>query len=258
MKGDLARFQDGFLRALYEGADGAPASIPALSVQPGFAVYRNTIAKGCIDALEANFPTVARLAGSEWFRAAALPYVRSTPPVSVSLMEYGAGFPGFLAAFPPAQELPYLPGVARLDRLWIEAHTAADGAALDAGALARLPAAALGALVVRPHPAARWAWHPGLPAYAIWRANREEAALDDPLPWTGDGALLTRPESAVRWREAGKGACAFLDACAAGLPMAEAARAAMRAQPGVDVAGLLAELISAGAFAAPGTAPFPP
>jgi hypothetical protein len=31
--------------------------------QPGFAVYRNTVLKGCIDALQANYPTVHALVG---------------------------------------------------------------------------------------------------------------------------------------------------------------------------------------------------
>ena len=46
----LSAFQDGFSRAL---AGTGPASAPwlaALQAQPGFAVYRNTTAKGCIDA----------------------------------------------------------------------------------------------------------------------------------------------------------------------------------------------------------------
>lgn len=252
MSGSLARFQRDFLRALYH-PDDAPASLAALTAQPGYAVYRNTIIKGCIDALQANFPTVSRLVGDEWFRAAALAHVRACPPASVMLVAYGEDFPGFLATFEPARDLPYLPGVARLDRLWTEAHIAADDEPLDAGMLARLSPEALGALAVRPHRAARWIWHPRLPVYAIWRANREQAPLDGELPWHGDGALLTRPRDTVRWREAGLGACAFLDACAAGLPLAEAAQASLRAQPGVDIANLLADLVSSGALAA--TAP---
>lgn len=253
---ELARFQNDFLLALYhpESAKVAPTSVSALAAQPGFAVYRNTVIKGCIDALEANYPTVARLVGSAWFRAAALPYVRATPPSSVMLMEYGGDFAEFLAGFAPARELPYLPGVARLDRLWTEAHVAADTTALDADTLAALPAETLGQLRLRPHPATRWAWHPDQPVYALWCANREERALAHDLPWTADGALLTRSarDGSVQWQAASLGVCAFLDACAADLALAEAAQAALQAQPDLDLTRLLADLINADALAAPG------
>src|SRR5690606_8245365 len=58
----LARFQDAFLRALLSGAPApiGDATIAGLCGQPGFAVYRNTAIKGCIDALAANYPSVAR------------------------------------------------------------------------------------------------------------------------------------------------------------------------------------------------------
>ena len=43
-----------------------------------------------IDALQSNYPAVARLVGEEWFRAAAAVYVRQTIPVEPSLLRYGA------------------------------------------------------------------------------------------------------------------------------------------------------------------------
>ena len=33
--------------------------------QPAFAVYRNTVMKACIDALQANYPAVTRLVSEE-------------------------------------------------------------------------------------------------------------------------------------------------------------------------------------------------
>jgi hypothetical protein len=252
---ELARFQNDFLFALYhpDATTAAPTTVAALVTQPGFAVYRNTVLKGCIDALQANFPAVARLVGSAWFRAAALPYVRAVPPSSVMLMDYGVDFPDFLANFAPARELPYLPDVARLDRCWTEAHMAADMPALNADTLAALPAEALGQLQLRPHPATRWAWHADQPVYAIWCANREDRSLEENLPWIGDGALLTRAshDGVVRWQAASTGLCAFLDACAADHCLAEAAQAALQAQADLDLTHLLAELITAGALAAP-------
>jgi hypothetical protein len=248
LTGALARFQDAFARALL-AADGAPAAdVARLTAQPAFAVYRNTVMKGCIDALQANYPAVARLVGEEWLRAAAVIYVRETPPGEPTLLRYGAGFADFLARFEPAAEFPYLCGVARLDRYWTEAHGAADKDALDAAAIAGLAPEALAATVLHPHPAARWAWFPEGPIYTIWSRNRsEENSLSD-LDWRPEGALLARPRDIVQRIALDAAGCALLDACAGGAPLAAAAQRALQAQGDADLARLLSTLIEAGAF----------
>jgi len=242
----LAGFQDGFARALAT----QDRELAVLTRQPGFSVYRNTVMKGCIDALQANFPAVARLVGEPWFRDAAAVYVRQELPRDPRLLFYGAGFPGFLDRFPPAAELPYLSGVAWLDRLWIECHAASDDEAQDPAGLLALAPAALGATIVRPRASTRWKWFDALPVYPIWRSNREAACSGEAPAWKGTGALLFRCGATVQWMEAGAAHCAFLDACAAGCTLAEAAGAALEADTQADISQLIAALLDAGALAA--------
>ena len=255
MNTPLSRFQDDFAQLLRTPQDEAPHALQALrrlANQPGFAVYRNTVLKGCIDALQANYPAVLRLVGEEWFRAVAALYAQAQPPRDARLLGYGADFPDFLRDFAPAADWPYLSGVARLDRCWTEAHMAADATALAPAAIASLPLAQLGRLVLVPHPAARWCWFEGQPIYSIWRRNRNaqgnEESADAALDWTGEGALLTRPAGEVRWRALDAAGCAFLQACAATCPLAQAADQALARQPGTDLAPLMASLLEAGAF----------
>jgi hypothetical protein len=206
----LAQFQDRFVRTLVG---------PELPAPPAFAVYRNTVMKGCIDALQANYPAVARLVGEEWFRAAAAVYARAHPPNVPMLTEYGAGFPRFLESFPPAAELPYLPAVATLDRLWTEAHIARDEPSLEHWDGSPL----------RPHAAARWAWF-ALPAYTIWSRNREGRSNLGDIEWRAEGALLTRPRDGVQWIGLDAAEYAFLEGTTSGTPVT------------------IARLIEAGAF----------
>lgn len=248
----LSRFQDGFVQALLAPdpatAPGLPAEIAALARQPGFAVYRNTVIKGCIDALQANYPAVARLVGEEWFRAAAAIFAREQLPAQATLMYYGEAFAEFLARFEPAADLPYLSGVARLDRLWTESHAASDESVLDPAAIAGLAPEMLGTTVLHPHAAARWAWFDDQPIYTIWRRNREAREDVRDIDWRGEGALLTRPGGAVQWARLDAAGCAFMDACAAGRPLGAAAAAALAAKEDADLAGLMKTLIETGAF----------
>jgi len=250
--GRLQRFQDGFARALLAedcAAAGLAPEVARLAAQPAFAVYRNTVMKGCIDALQANYPSVARLVGEEWFRAAAAIYARANLPRHPTLADYGADFADFLAAFAPAADLPYLAGVARLDRFWTEAHTARDEAPFGVAAVARLAPGELARTVLRPHASARWAWFDAQPIVTIWRRNRYPDSADDgEIEWHGEGALIVRPEAAVEHVELDAAACAFLDACAAGRTLADAAAAALAVSAETDLARRMARLLDAGAF----------
>ena len=246
MSDSFAGFQSSFVKSLFD--QDAESS---LTTQPAFAVYRNTVMSGCCDALQANFPSVARLVGVDWFRAAAAAYVRVQPPRDGRLLRYGETFADFLADFEPAHDLPYLSGVARLDRLWIEAHAAEDAMAVDGAWLANLPLEQLGALILRPHPAARWCLFDDLPVYSIWASNRLGTATTDAIDWRGEGALLTRSVDTVEWQFLDSSGAAFLDASAEGCPLAEAAGAALGVQPDVDIAVLLSRLLSAGALICP-------
>jgi hypothetical protein len=247
----LCRFQDDFARALRDpGSDaGAGSGVAALTRQPGFAVYRNTVLKGCIDALQANYPAVTRLVGEEWLRGAASIYARANPPSRPTLLDYGEGFARFLATFPPATDLPYLPGVARLDRFWTEAHVARDEAPADPARFAGLAPAQLRSVVLRPHAAARWAWFDSAPIFTIWQRNRAAGAVDaSEIAWHGEGALIVRPHGEVRWFGLDAAGCALLDACAGGGSFAAAGAAVRATDPDADLAAIGARLFAAGAF----------
>lgn len=241
----LASFQSAFARTLL-GRGGS------LGDQPAFAVYRNTVVSGWIDALQANYPAVVRLVGDEWFRGAAMTYALDHPAPDARLTLYGSGFAAFLAKCEAARELPYLAGVARLDRAWTEAHVAAD-ADTDAAFLASVPVHELGAVRVAAHPAARWAWFDAVPVFTIWDRQRTDEPATGDIDWRSEGALLTRPGDTVQWRGASSAECALLDACAGsqGAVLADAAAAALAADPQADLAVLFAGLLQSGALVFP-------
>ena len=253
MNDALERFQDAFADALF-GAQSADARVARICEQPGFSVYRNTVFKGCVDALQANFPAVARLVGDAWFRSAAAAYVRGHPPADARLVHYGADFAAFLASFEAARDLPYLADVARLDALWVQAHTACDDLSIDAAAVTALSAEALGQAVLRPHASARWIAFDAMPAFTIWRANREGRDVPNDLVWQGERALLLRAFGEVTWRPLGAAGYVFLEACAEGQSFDAAAARSLDVQPDAALGEVIGELLAAGTFSAVETA----
>jgi hypothetical protein len=244
MSGGVHEFQSSFVRALLED------SVPAVAAwrQPGFDVHRNTVLRGAIDALAANVPSVHRLLGDDAFDAAARAFVRAQPPHDGRLVRYGNGLPEFLASYPPLVEHDYLPGVAALDLAWLAAHLADDAPILRADDARALTAEQLlhGRFV--PHPATRWLSFP-VPAFTIWRHQREQRRLEEPLAWHSESALFTRPRNAVEALQITGGEAEFLAACALGRSCDDALDAVLAGGARFDLAESLPRLLRAGAFA---------
>ena len=243
MSAGMQGFQSTFVTALLQAFDPTPP----WSRQPGADVQRTAVLRGSIDALAANVPTVHRLLGDDSFDAAAAAFIRAELPRDVAQGRYGAGLPDFLASFAPVAEIDYLPGVAALDLAWIESQLASDAPVLQAADVFALTAQQLlhGRLV--PHPAARWLSFP-VPAFTIWRHEREGRRLEEPLPWRSESALLTRPQRTVGWRATDVGEAQFLTACASGRSCDDAIASVIDAGWGFDIAVSLPRLLRDGAF----------
>lgn len=240
----LRDFQQVFAQALLEPSPAAQAQFGA-----GLAVYQNTVAKGLVDVLRANFPTVLRLIGDECFDAVALCYAHEQPPRQPSLALYGAGFAEFVRATAPAQ-LMYLFSVAQLDRLWTEAHFAADAPVLLAASLAELSPQQLGAQTLQLHPATRFGCFP-YSAVTVWRANRPSEPLQElDISDADEAVLITRPHGQVHIQPLSMAGYEFIRNLQLGANLAAAAAAMLAVDAHADIAASLALLLQAGAFCA--------
>jgi len=125
-----------------------------------FEIHQKHFIRSITSALEETFPAVVSLVDRRFFAFAADSYIRSRPPVSPCLSEYGADLPDFLAAFPACAGLPYLADVARLEWEIHAAYHAQDRQA-DAGSIFR--------------PSARHFTSP-FPVHRIWNVALGRAA----------------------------------------------------------------------------------
>ena len=247
---DLAAFQDQFSEALHHSGD-LTGNGDAKALRIGLSVHRNTVYKALIDALRANYPTVERLAGDEWFKASAYAFLAENLPEEASLSAFGVTYPDFLATLPATADLPYLPGVARLDRFWTEAHIAADADVLSPAALAGIPSDSLFDLKFRLHPSARLRWF-AQPSPSIWRLNRPPSPVPAPdqldVEWVAEGALVARPRGEVVMLMLDAASFAFLGKCLAGATLGQAATRAFEIDSAADLKTRIAQFITFGAF----------
>jgi len=89
-------------------------------------IYRQAVLSTLISALESIHPVCRQLVGETFFDAMARKYARQSPSQSPDLGDYGADFSDFIAGFEPAQSVPYLADVARLEWAWHHAFHAPD------------------------------------------------------------------------------------------------------------------------------------
>lgn len=213
------------------------------------AVHRNNVMVSLVDALAQTFPVTQQLVGEAFFRAMAQVFVRTHPPRTRVLAHHGQALPGFIALFPPAASLPYLPDVAQLEWQRLQALHAADASALEPASIAALLADAERLHLVR------WQLHPSLhllrsshAVVSLWAAHQPGGgiAVEDVDVALPESALVFRSGLDVMVLQVDAGLTALsaslLDNASFGLAIEQA----VSADPDFDLAQAMAVLIRHG------------
>ena len=246
-----ARREAGFARALLDPLCDLP---PGLFVPRGgdarrrFAVYRNNVTAGLVEATLEGFPSLRGHLGERYFRAMAREFVRAHPPDSPVLARYGEALPGFVETFPPLARWPWLGDVARVELARRRASDAADERPTAADTLLGTGADALETLVPRPHPSLRLV-RSRAPALTLWRAGLGEAR-PGPHDAAAEDVAVVRPAMRVREHRLPPGGHAFLARMDGRATLGDAGRAALADAPDADVPALLALAVTSGALSA--------
>ncbi len=239
----LRRLQLAFAESVFSPADARIASrVHENGLDPvrRVRVYHNNMFVGLTAALEAVYPIVHRLVGTDFFRFAAKEYIRDHPSRSGNLHCFGDHFGEFLARLPSAAGLPYLPDVARLDWAYHEVFHAAPGARLDIEGLQDVPLANWGKLCFNLHPASRLL-ESSYPVLRIWQVNREDYE-DDPSVDLAEGGvrvLVLRTRLEIAMYPLSPGEYAWLGALAEGRDITRSFERAYAVEPDFDLKACL-------------------
>jgi len=213
-------------------------------VARGMAIHRNNFRVSLIDALKDNFPVTALLVGEEFFAAMVGIFVTQCPPRSAVLAEYGAALPDFIEGFAPADGVPYLADVARLETAWLAGYHAAEAAALSPADLRAVPLDAMVASAVNFHPATRLV-RSNHPVASIWQ--RQRTGSREEVVWRAEAAVVVRPEADVRIVCLEPAAGIYASLLMSGRTIEQAATECAALYPHFDPGKSLIELVLAGA-----------
>jgi hypothetical protein len=251
----LRDLQQAMADSLMTGDAGAARLIRGgkLAAERRLEVYRHNVLSNLRGALKDIFPVVQRIVGDAFFQHAANQFIRTTASHSGDLNQFGREWPAFLADYPHATELTYLPDVARLEWAWHECFHAADAEPLEPGRLAAVAADAHGSLVFRLHPAVRLQAS-AFPLLRIWQVNQAEFSGDLEIDWQSGGErLLVRRDGVgqgggveVVIQSLSAGAWRFLCELQAARPLEPATLAALDAEGEFDLPAFLLESVRAG------------
>lgn len=250
----LAEIQSRFYAAIMADANHATTEIALLEVldenagraHRRLAAYRRGFFANLCNALIATYPVVSRIVGLPFFREAARLYILAYPSQSGDLNDYGADFPGFLAGYPHAQELPYLADVARLEwQVQAVLNSAAAGPA-NLAVLASTPPERYGDLLFAPDPCCVRLDSPW-PLDEIWTVNQPGYTGDMQVDFSQNSHLLVWPKpGGVDVLTLSTAEAAFFDALNNDTPLSLAAEQALEQDVQFNFGATLQHWISTG------------
>lgn len=248
----LRELQLRFVAALYERTDAVVAEHivdDGLAATHRLAIYRNNLREGFVKALAIEFPVVERLVGAEFFRQTALEFQLEHPSRSGDLTHVGEPFADWLRARFGGGEYAWLPDVARLEWALECVANAPVVPALDAHALADVPAERYEDLVFEPAPATRLVDSP-FPIVRIWQTNQPGATPEQlRLDAGGDRVLVRRRGGELEFVHLRPADYTFARMLGRRMPLGLATDASLAVDPAFDLARCLQTLVLAGAFA---------
>lgn len=208
--------------------------------------YRDNYIGTLSAALESAYPVVARIVDKPFFLEAARRFILATPSESGDLNEFGESFGDFLATYPYAAGLGYLPDVARMEWLVQQVFYAPDTPPTDLAILTRLHEDLYSDLCFFVTPAHARIDSPW-PLPDIWRVNQADFRGDMAVDFSsGAQVLIVRRNGLVYVESITVAEAVLLDLLATQQPLGVATARAVGVDPAFDLAAALNKFVGQG------------
>lgn len=241
-----------FARAIVRG------EVPSPLINNGYAnyavyiaieVYRNNYRGNLHDTLSGAYPVIRQLVGDDFFRLLARKFIEQHDSHSGNLHHYGAEMAEFVAAFEPAQTLPYLPDVAKLEWECHSAYFTDDAATFNITRLAQVLPEQYSELVLHTHPNC-YLLRSRYPVAAIWHAHQPAANKDFHIDLDSGpcNALVSRKDDFVKVSELTDAEADWMQAIQEGMPLGTAMAATQERHANFDLQAALLKLVKLEVF----------
>ena len=224
-----------------------PASGPDITTR--LDIYRNNIVYALVRSLEALYPALCRLMGQAFFERIAADFARTHPPPHGRLIEYGFGFPDFVASYEAAAGYAWFADVARLEVAWHHAYVAPESPSLQIRDLETVPRERMSMVELVLHPSCQWL-ESRYPVSKVWHLARDQSEPDTPIEIEGgpERLMVIRPGAEVEIRTLSEAGYRFGRALHEGQALGAAWEAGSAVDPNFDLQGHLAGLFAGGTF----------
>lgn len=199
---DLTTLQHDFLAAFNQQDESLFTdhinSKTDLSPQQRFAIYNGSITEGIAASMRETYQACEKLVGEEFFTRMVYSYIKQTPSSDPDITSYGENFAEFVAAFPPAEQLPYLADICRLSWAYNRLYLQLPDATFDIQAFSELNETQQAQVIFQLKPHAKLLSSP-YPLTKIWDLSlgkSNEETID--LQCGGVDLILWRAEDHVQ------------------------------------------------------------
>ena len=207
-------------------------------------IYRNNYRLGALATMQATYPVVERLGGTDWFAQSVATFQQLYPSQSGDLQNLGMVYPQFLRGDLANTDYRYFGDVAALEWSYQLVLTAEELSPVDIGLLHAVAPRDYESLKFVPRPALRLV-ESVFPIFAIWHANQPTAANESAIRLDAGGSrvLVIRRQDHVELREMAQGPFELLRQFQLGKPLGVAATAAAAQIEEFDLTTCLRELL---------------
>lgn len=188
----LKTLQKNFINTIFAGNEDSikhELMTDKISAKGLMDIYRNNASGGTLIAMSLTYPACEKIVGERFFNATCKEFFRHNRLKSCNLDDYGGEFAEFLENFTPAQGLPYLPDVARLEWAFHKSGIAEKGNMLDQETIAKIPQEKYFNLRFSLHPSAQFV-SSKYAIHEIWKMAQDDNDKTLNLDEAGSAELM--------------------------------------------------------------------
>lgn len=206
------------------------------------AIYKNNTLHSLSESIVDLYPSIEHVVGRDFLIATAKEYLKTSPPHSAALLNFGLDFPEFIATFEHTKNYAYLPDLARIDMLRHQAYHAADETPLSLNQIQQIPLEELAQSYIQ-LPKSCYTLTSKFKTYSLWEKIHTQDDSEILIDGT-EHTLIYRDNLYVKTIRISKEVYFFLEKIKNGCTLGNSLENTLKEHPDCNTSELFASLIT--------------